>query len=318
MDPYKGSLALPLLCTAIMGIGIQRGSTCVVAAVEDAVLARRFGRLGALLEAAAWATGILLLAHLAFGIEQFPAGFAGTWLTPLGGALLGLGAFLNGACAMGTIAGIANGDGSYLFTLLGMLGGYACQRLVAGTWTTSDPHAPYLLAYELPLVIGLGILVCWRLGKAHRMLRGHPTWRRAVREAWAPHAAVSVTTVAFALGAIAFQPWTYTDLLRDAALGMGVWLRERTLLSAALFGGALLAGVTMARWRPTPPQLLPAIRCASGGALMAVGSMLIPGQNDGRLLIGMPMLRPHAWVASASMLLTIACLIAVAHRAKRR
>ena len=46
--------------------------------------------------------------------------------------------------------------------------------------------------------------------------------------------------------------------------------------------------------------------CFAGGALMGWGSLLIPGGNDGLILIGMPLLWPYAWVAFATMCLTIA------------
>jgi toxin CptA len=34
---------------------------------------------------------------------------------------------------------------------------------------------------------------------------------------------------------------------------------------------------------------------------MGWGSLLIPGSNDGLILIGIPLLRPYAWLAFASM-----------------
>lgn len=39
---------------------------------------------------------------------------------------------------------------------------------------------------------------------------------------------------------------------------------------------------------------------------MAWGSMLIPGSNDGLVLLGMPLFLPHAWIAFATMCVVIA------------
>ena len=39
---------------------------------------------------------------------------------------------------------------------------------------------------------------------------------------------------------------------------------------------------------------------------MGWGSLLIPGSNDGLILVGMPLLRPYAWAAFATMYLVIA------------
>ena len=42
---------------------------------------------------------------------------------------------------------------------------------------------------------------------------------------------------------------------------------------------------------------------------MGLGSLLIPGSNDGLILIGIPLLRPYAWLALASMCLAIAAAL---------
>ena len=40
-----------------------------------------------------------------------------------------------------------------------------------------------------------------------------------------------------------------------------------------------------------------------------MGHLLIPGSNDGLILIGMPLLRPYAWLAFATMCVTIAAAL---------
>jgi toxin CptA len=42
---------------------------------------------------------------------------------------------------------------------------------------------------------------------------------------------------------------------------------------------------------------------------MGCGSLLIPGSNDGLIFIGIPLLRPYAWLALASMVLSIAAAL---------
>jgi toxin CptA len=59
------------------------------------------------------------------------------------------------------------------------------------------------------------------------------------------------------------------------------------------------------------PQLM---RCFAGGAVMGWGSLLIPGSNDGLILVGMPLLWPYAWLAFASMCATIGTALAIARR----
>jgi toxin CptA len=54
------------------------------------------------------------------------------------------------------------------------------------------------------------------------------------------------------------------------------------------------------------------LRSVAGGALMAAGSLLIPGSNDALVLIGLPLLHPHAWLAFAVMCLVIAAAMRLA------
>ena len=82
--------------------------------------------------------------------------------------------------------------------------------------------------------------------------------------------------------------------------------------TAALLAGAAWGGVSAGRFRPLAPRLTALLRCTAGGALMGLGSLLIPGGNDGLLLLGMPLLWPHAWLAFAVMAVTIASWLALA------
>jgi hypothetical protein len=42
---------------------------------------------------------------------------------------------------------------------------------------------------------------------------------------------------------------------------------------------------------------------------MGCGSLLIPGSNDGLIFIGIPLMRPYAWLAFVSMVLAIAAAL---------
>jgi toxin CptA len=42
---------------------------------------------------------------------------------------------------------------------------------------------------------------------------------------------------------------------------------------------------------------------------MGAGSVLIPGSNDGLILVGMPLLYAYAWIGIGTMCLTIAVAI---------
>ena len=62
-----------LLCAAGMGLAIQRGGTCAVAAVEEVLAERRLTRLLAIVEASLWVSAGLLLAHRFGLLNALPA-----------------------------------------------------------------------------------------------------------------------------------------------------------------------------------------------------------------------------------------------------
>ena len=90
-------------------------------------------------------------------------------------------------------------------------------------------------------------------------------------------------------------------------------LPARTLLSVCLLVGTLIGGWTAGRFKHTRVSAA-SPRCLAGGVLMGCGSLLIPGGNDGLILVGLLLLWPYAWVAFATMCLVIACAIVVQRR----
>src|SRR5438309_676140 len=98
------ALLIAAACAGLIGLAATSYGTCMVAAVDEVVSCGRFDRLLALGEAAAWiAVGLFAASRLGFSLSM-PAGYSATLLSVAGGALLGMGALLNGACAVGTIA----------------------------------------------------------------------------------------------------------------------------------------------------------------------------------------------------------------------
>jgi toxin CptA len=50
---------------------------------------------------------------------------------------------------------------------------------------------------------------------------------------------------------------------------------------------------------------------------MGAGGSLVPGSNDGLIMIGLPLMQPHAWLAVATMILAIAAPLAIARHNRR-
>jgi len=311
----SSAFLLSALCVGVMGFAIQRGATCTVAAVDEIVGRRGFRRLAALVEASVWVAGGLLVARWLHVLPQMPPGFELSGWTLLGGALLGLGAFVNGACVFGAIALFGSGRWAQLFMPLGFyLGclsvGYVFEPPSRGALPYGSPvlQAPTWVAAAFLGFVG------WRLVRSLLANRANAVassalWR--VREAfasrvWSPHAATTVIGVTFLFTLLLAGAWAYTDLLTALARGMADNVVARCLLALALLIGAAWGGWTAGRFRGTRPTLGQAFRCLAGGLLMGWGSLLIPGSNDGLILVGMPLLWPYAWAAFLAMVVTIA------------
>lgn len=306
--------AVAAVLAVVMGFAIQRGATCTVAAVEQVVLERRTQRLRSILAASAWVLAGLLLAH-ALGVSMnLPSGYRVGAGTLLGGALLGFGAFVNQSCVFGSIAKLGSGYWSYAATPIGYYIG--CLLIAAqtrGAHADSLPHvAPTQQASALLAAALLAALSWLALRAAAKSPVPHAHSLRArmhhlaTRRVWEPGAATAVIGLTFLGMLLLVGAWTYTDALADFARGMRMSLLARCLLFLALFAGALVGGWSAGRLQAVAPSPLAVLRCFVGGVLMGVGSWLIPGGNDGLILVGMPLLcgrmrgsRSRSWPSSS-------------------
>jgi uncharacterized membrane protein YedE/YeeE len=302
---------LALLLAFIAGFALQRGGICVVAAVREAVREGRWARFASFLECAAWALIGLLVVHWAGWMS------IGAWpqqtslaMAALGGAVFGAGALVNGACAFGSAARFAAGELSFLALIPGFVLG-AAAGMTLGWAAQMTPEAPE--AFALPgvgfvlLAVALTAFVIWRLRSAWRAA---PTLKDAqavlTSRTWPPELAMAMIAFAnVALLTLVFA-WPYTTLLVDVAFARGMDLAARTVIVLAFLGGAWWGAHSAARfalrgdtWRAIAARF-------GGGALMGFGAALIPGGNDGLVLLGLPLLQPAAFVAYAAMAAVIA------------
>ena len=165
IDLSAHPLAMPVavIAAAAMGFAIQRGGTCMVAAVDQLVRDGSAKKLVALGECSLWtsALGILALAAgLGFAASPaYPVGVA----TLVGGLLLGLGAWLNGACVFGSIARIGGRDWHYLLTPPGFFFGCLLHAGLVG--------APAMPVAAVPATVARPLLVLFiaaSIGVSHR------------------------------------------------------------------------------------------------------------------------------------------------------
>ena len=306
-------------CAALMGFAIQRGATCTVAAMDEIVNRHRCHRLIGFLEASLWVTGGLLIAHALDALPRMPAGYAAGAATVAGGALLGLGAYVNRACVFGTLARLGNGEWSYVATPIGFYAGcVGVETLLAPVAHPLESVSPVLQAAAwVAWPVGAAMLA--RVGypivealRDARAMPATPAHALVARRIASPHVATALIGITFLGMLLLAGAWAYTDVLAEAARGMATNIASRALLLVALTGGAVVGGVTAERFRSTPPTTALLVRCFAGGAMMGCGSLLIPGSNDGLILVGMPLLWPYAWLAFATMCVTIGTALVVA------
>jgi Sulphur transport len=298
---FTAGFAVSLVCALVMGYAIHRGATCTVAAVSQLVEQGKWGRFLGLMEAALWVAGGLIVAR-AFGLlPDLPLGFAVNERTIIGGILLGAGAYINKSCVFGTIAKIGARDWAYLATPAGFLAGASAISLFYGQKPSGPPMllSPVNAVPAIALVAFL-IFAAWRIGRITMSKSGSLAER-----VWAPHEATVVIGIAFVIMFVAAGAWAYTDLLAELAFGMPGDFVVRVLLLTSLLAGSMLSGGSDSRATPTPFHASDYIRTSTGGAAMGAGSVLIPGSNDGLILVGMPLLHPYAWIGIGTMCITI-------------
>jgi toxin CptA len=300
IDLASVTFLIAALCAALMGYAIQRGATCTVAAVGEIVEKGSAKRLLALGEASLWVAGGLLIARSLGLIIALPGGFALSGWTVVGGALLGLGAWANRACVFGSIAKLGSGNWAYALTPIGF---YAGAVGLTGLFGRMMP-APLSQTSAIPgwLALPFAIFAVWRVIGLIIRAKAGPRLSECI---WAPHEATIIIAIAFVILFLAVGAWTYSELLVKLAEHMPVDAGWRLVLFVALLLGAILGGWTAGRLSSQMPTLNSLARCFAGGMLMGGGSILIPGGNDGLILVGMPFLMPYAWVAILTMCGTI-------------
>lgn len=290
-----------LVAAGLMGFANQRGGTCTVAAIEEIVHKGRFKRLQAMLEAALWvAGGMIVLAALGWfppSMGSYAVGLS----TILGGILFGLGAFVNRACIFGTVARLGSGEWAYLATPIGFFFGSLAAHVMP---------APIHLNENLMLRGGpawLAVLTASIVAaRLFSHVRGAARREAKVLQAlWSPHLATTVIGLTFLVALVAAGAWTYSDVLSDAARGVSEDRLGKAFLNIALLAGAVLGGWTAGKLRFVMPNMSSIVRLFIGGTVMGIGGALIPGGNTELLLIGLPTLQPYAWIAFLTICVTI-------------
>lgn len=306
-----------LMLAFLVGYAIRRGSICAVVATRALIVDRRTARFRAFGVAAAGAGGVIIPLHWLFpDSATLSAGYPVTLQVLLAGAVFGIGARINDACALGTLAHLTGGNLVYGATIIGMVMGATAVGLFG---SASDVTTLFASPLEIPsagamtfvaaLVITLTItLYCRGL----RSLRNPSSLRMG------PYQAMLIVGICGGLLYTLAGNWTYMSVLSHRAARLVDPNLDTENWSVLLCAATVVFGGLTAAWRYRDfdlrhPHFKGALRCFSGGTMMGASAAIIPGGNGMLLIHGLPSLAPHA-IAAYFAMTAVLCLSFVIRR----
>ncbi len=312
MDAVLASVAI--LFAAVIGFAVHRASLCNVKAVAELLTTRRALMLGSFLKTVLWVIAVTIAIEFFLGPEEtWPLQLWGFGIGSLaGGFVFGVGAALNGGCALGTIGRLGNGDLRMLVTLFGLVIGLAgASYSQERRWLPSPESVDLSLSMQPVVAIVLtAVLSIWGLRELWRLWRNRIrgiSWRKLVfPNRYRLSTAALLLGISNGLIYSLFGPWSYTRTVRTAVNHI---VLERPgpeilhwLLFAAVIVGVLLSSLTRRSFALHWRIRFASLRNLLGGILMGVGIALTPGGNDVLILHTIPSGSPQALPAYAALL----------------
>ncbi len=213
------------------------------------------------------------------------AGRDATLWAAAGGAIIAVGAWLNGRCAMGTIAGLGSGDLCRVGTILGYLFGASVAHGVVPALPAGPAISPLAILPSAAVAVGalsVAAVAIW-------LIRRSPPEKGV----WPLDRSMPLIGLVNGGLMLASAGWAWTALVGDVAMGHWMGTAGRAGLFIVLVAGAVAGGFASGSFairRGTARQWALAL---AGGALMGLGTIIVPGGNDTMLMIGLPLLIPN-------------------------
>lgn len=308
---------ISLFLAVMLGFAAHRSSMCTVLTVAEILSTGRAHLLLSFVKIMLWTLAVTL-PLIAWYPEALAAG--SLWklssVTIAGGFIFGIGAMLNGGCAISTLWKLGNGQLRMLVTLAASCAGV---RIYTGLIQSGAlaPHAPATSPYAMPgpwaivLIAGLGLWVVWEMLRLWRTRRQGAGIRALVFSDF-----YRLSTAAALLGLsngvlyALHGPWAYTNALgREIGSLAGVGAGPSGLIWGLFV--AVVAGMAISAWQRRSfaldwqPRLAWAVN-GTGGLLMGLGAGMAAGGNDDLMLHGIPGFSPHALPAYLAMIAGIA------------
>lgn len=276
----------------ILGLAIQRGSTCAVRAVSDLIYRRRADMFLGFFECSLF---VLLVIWLVQSTSTVPDWASVFWLCT-GAVVFGVGATINDGCAFGSIARLGTGRLDYILTGLGAWLAFflldKADNMQPSSKTISPENLPVWIVFAgIPLLI----LLRWRM-------RPRPM-----------HKVLTLSCIMAAIGicgallTILDQPWPWMRALQLISHTNIV----NTMAFGLLLAGSVIGGINAGRFKPKVPGAVDLRNRFIGGLVMGAGSVIIPGGNDSFILHGLSSGNGLAFLGYMVMMASIAASLGI-------
>jgi len=313
MHAQAFALVICCLFAALLGFAAHRASICTVRAVAEVISARTGFMLASIGKSALWVVALTIPFLWLMPAAATPIGGWQLTATALaGGLVFGIGAAINGGCAYSTMTRLMDGEARMALTIGGFAAGILTfLTLVDVKWLARPQPVPALINSVLTFALVLSLaLLAWAIYELPRIWTRRPKGTPLKHMILAPQYRLSTAALLIGIsGTVIFlligSPG-YTITLQSYVQGLvGHGARPnaaRGILLLAVLSGMLVStlqrGSFRLEWRPD----LSWLRNIFGGALMGLGTAMLPGGNDALVLYGIPSFSPHALPAYAALL----------------
>ena len=297
------SILLSLVMGAILGFSAHRAGLCTVKAAAEILTSRRGYFLWSFMKSAAWVvtlTAVVGALGHATNFTHWPL----TSLSVLGGILFGVGAGLNGGCTFSTLSRAVDGNiGLWITVAAWPIGIWIAATLPLShpkPLVVPQPNYPFwvLLLFCIAL-LGEGFLI------ARRFWHKHSLQRVLGASVYTLSAGAALVGLSNAVIVEATGPWSFSSTILCSIGSRSGTNCAQSLLAWSIVGAALLgmgfSSLQRGSFKLRLPGVASALRHGASGLLMGVGTVLVPGGNDGLILFAIPSLSPHAIPAYAGI-----------------
>jgi uncharacterized membrane protein YedE/YeeE len=302
------------LCALALGFTAHRANICTVRAMAEIISARSAYMLASVGKSILWA--LLLIVPVVWLVPSAISSASGWELTTtalIGGFIFGLGSTINGGCAFSTMTRMMDGELRMALSIAGFaIGVFAFVTFVDLKLLVPPAHAPAMLgsilSYAWVLIL---VVLAWALYEIRRL------WR--IRPKDAPlHQLILLPQYQLSAAALVIGAASTGIFLLVGAPGYTITMQNfvqstvgtnmlpspfQGIMMLAVLVGMLVSALQRRSFRLDWQPQVSWLRNFLGGALMGLGTGMLPGGNDALLLSGLPSFSPNAPPAYIALLI---------------